>query len=150
MTSNPPRPAEIMDVDDREPTEDTRSIVSHPTAVPRSHTQGESSNIRFMDRVRTRAHSPAITITTDSRNRIYRIERILGMFDSTLVISQDAQHLARSALSAKALHMAEELETVQNQLRTGATLIGRDLIRLDETMDALEQETQRVQEEFAA
>ena len=45
--------------------------------------------------------------------------------------------------------MAEELATIKTQLSTGATLIGRDLRRIDETMDALEVETQRVEEEFA-
>ena len=66
------------------------------------------------------------------------------------MVSTDAQHLAMSALSSEALHMAEELETVKKQLWTGATLIGQDLQRIDYTMDAFEQETQRVQEDFAA
>ena len=97
-----------------------------------------------MNRVRTRANSPASALTAGSRNRIQRIEQILGRFDPTLVTSRDAQHLAMSALSPDAMHMAEELATIRRQLRSGAILIGRDLQRIDETMDALEVETQRV------
>ena len=149
MASNPPRPAEMMDVDDREPTEDTRSIVSQPTAIARSHTQGESSNLGFMERVRARTVSPTRIISAGSRNQIQRIEQILGRFDPRLITSHDSQHLAMSALSSEARQMAEELNTVKTQLSTGATLIGRELQRIDETMDALDQETQRVQEDLA-
>ena len=53
-----------------------------------------------------------------------------------------------SALSPEARQMAHELKTVKAQLSTGATLIGRELQCIDETMDALDQETQRVQEDL--
>ena len=150
MTSYPSRPAEIIEIDEREATEDMRSISSHPTEIAHSHTQGEPSTIGFIDCVQTRAYSRALTITVGSRNQIQPIEQILGRFDPTLVTSRDAQHLGMSSLSLEALHMAEELATIKTQLSAEATLIGRDLRRIDDTMDTLEVETQRVQEEFAA
>ena len=102
-----------------------------------------------MERIRTRAKSLALSITTSIRNRIQRIIQILGRFDPRLVTSLDAQHLTMSSLSWEALHMAEEHNMVKTQLWAGATLIGRELTRIDKTMDTLEQETQRVQEECA-
>ena len=104
-----------MEVDEREATEDTRSITSHPTEIARSHTREEPLTLSFMDRVRTRANSPALALTAGSSNRIQRIEQILGRFDPTLVTSRDAQHLAMSSLSAGALQMRSEEHTSELQ-----------------------------------
>ena len=81
--------------------------------------------------------------------RIRRFDQILGRFDPKLTTSQDREHLAFSSLSTNVLLMAQELVTIKNQLKAGVQLVGRELARIDEQVQLLDLETQKVQESFA-
>ena len=121
MTFNSQRPAKTMEVDDHDSTVDTQSVVS-VTEVPHSHSQGSlpiPPPSDFMARHRVRAKSPGVALSIVRRNRIQRIERILGRFDPMLPTSLDAQHLSLNSLSTKALTMAHELNTIKDHLRLG-------------------------------
>ena len=45
--------------------------------------------------------------------------------------------------------MAQELVTVKNQLKAGVQIVGRELGRIDEKVQLLHLESQKVQESFA-
>ena len=152
MTFNPPRLAEIMDVDTQESTEDAQSVTSHPTEIARSQTQGSLTlPPDFMARQKERARSPGTSLSIFSRHQIQRIDRILGRFDPALQETRDAQHLAYSALNPEAFRMVEDLQRVKEQLNQGATIVGEELTRIDkQQVKFLDQETQRIQETFAA
>jgi len=76
--------------------------------------------------------------------RIRRLEHILGRFDPKLTVSQDRQHLAFRALPTDILLMAQELVTVKNQLKAGVQIVGRELARIDEQVQLLDLECQKV------
>ena len=75
---------------------------------------------------------------------VRRLDQILGRFDPTLTTSQDREHLAFSALPSNILLMAQELVTVKNQLKEGFQLVGRELTRIDEKVQLLYVESQKV------
>jgi len=81
--------------------------------------------------------------------RIRRLDHILGRFDPKLTVSQDRQHLAFSSLPTNILLMAQELVTVKYQLKSGVQIVGRELTRIDEQVQLLDLEAQKVQESFA-
>jgi len=81
--------------------------------------------------------------------RIRRLDQILGRFDPKLTTSQDREHLAFSSLLTNILLMAQELVTVKNQLKCGVQIVGRELTRIDEQVQPLDLESQKVQESFA-
>jgi len=81
--------------------------------------------------------------------RIRRLEQILGRFDLKLTVSQDRQHLAFSSLPTNILLMAQELVTVKNQLKSGVQIVGLELTRIDEQVQLLDLECQKVQASFA-
>jgi len=45
--------------------------------------------------------------------------------------------------------MAEELVTVKHQLKAGVQIVGRELTRIDEQVQLLDLESQKIQERFA-
>jgi len=81
--------------------------------------------------------------------RIRRLEQILGRFDQKLATSQDREHLAFSFLPTNILLMAQELVTVKHQLKAGVQIVGRELTRIDEQVQPLDSESQKIQESFA-
>jgi len=81
--------------------------------------------------------------------RISRLDQISGQFDPKLTTSQDSEHLAFSSLPTNILLLAQELVTVKNQLKAGVRLVGRELTRIDEQVQLLDLESQKVQESFA-
>jgi len=81
--------------------------------------------------------------------RIRRLYQILGRFDPKLTVSQDRYHLAFSSLPTNILLMAQALVTVKNQLKSGVQIVGRGLTRIDEQVQLLDLESQKVQESFA-
>jgi len=81
--------------------------------------------------------------------RIRRLHQMLGRFDPKLSVSQDRPHLAFSSLPTNILLMAQELITVKNQLKSGVQIVGRELTRIDEQVQLLDLESQKVQESFA-
>ena len=99
---------------------------------------------------RHRVRTPEVTLNPLMRIRVKRMTAILGRFDPKLTESLDAQHLAFSALPAEVLHIAHELQRVKDQLAKGVTIVGQELIRVDEQMACLDAESQLVQEEVAA
>jgi len=80
--------------------------------------------------------------------RIQRLEQSLGRFDPKLTVSQDRQHLALNSLPTNILLMAQELIKVNNQLTSGVQIVGREYARVDEQVQLLDLEAQRVQESF--
>jgi len=84
--------------------------------------------------------------------RIERLDRILGCFNSALPESIDEQHLAFSSLPTTVLIMAQELVTVQNQLKSEVQIVGREPARIDrdDQVQLLDIESQKVQESLAA
>jgi len=81
--------------------------------------------------------------------RIRKVEQILGRFDPKLTVSQDRRHLAFSSLPTNILLMAQELVTVKNQLKSRVQIVGRELTRIDEQVQLLDLESQKIQESFA-
>jgi len=81
--------------------------------------------------------------------RIRRLDQILGRFDPKLTTSQEREHLGFSSLPPNILLMAQELVTVKNQLKSGVQIVGRELTRIDEQVQPLDLESQKVQESFA-
>jgi len=81
--------------------------------------------------------------------RIRKLDQILGRFDPKLTVSQDRRHLAFSSLQTNILLMAQELVTVKNQLKSGVQIVGRELTRIDEQVQLLDLESQKIQETFA-
>ena len=81
--------------------------------------------------------------------RIRRLDQILGRFDPKLTVSQDRQHLAFSSLPTNIILMAQELVTVKNQFKSGVQILGRELTRIDEQVQLLDLESQKVQGSFA-
>jgi len=80
---------------------------------------------------------------------IRKLERILGRFDPKLTTSQDRRHLAFSSLPTNILLMAQELVTVKNQLKFGVQIVCRELTRIDEEVQLLDLESQKIHESFA-
>ena len=80
---------------------------------------------------------------------IRRFDLILGSFDAKLTVSQDRHHLAFSSLPTNILLMAQELVTVKNKVKSGVQIVGRELTRIDEQVQLLNLESQKVQENFA-
>ena len=99
---------------------------------------------------RQRARTPEVTLNPLMRIRVKQMNAILGRFDPKLTESLDAQHLAFSALPAEVLHIAHELQKVKDQLAKSVTIVGQELIRVDEQMARLDTEFQLVQEEVTA
>jgi len=93
--------------------------------------------------------TPEPTSESLMAGRIRRLEQILGRFDPKLTTSQDREHLAFSSLPTNVLLMAQELVTVKNQLKSGVQIVGRELTRIDEQVQLLDLESQKVQESFA-
>jgi len=81
--------------------------------------------------------------------RIRRLDQILGRFDPKLNVSQDRQHLAFSSLPTNLLLIAKELVSVKNQVKSGVLSVCRELTRIDEQVQLLDLESQKVQESFA-
>jgi len=81
--------------------------------------------------------------------RIRCLDQILCRFDPKLTTSQDREHLAFSSLPTNILLMAQELVTVKNQFKSGVQIVGRELTRIDEQVQPLDLESQKVQESFA-
>jgi len=81
--------------------------------------------------------------------RIRSLDQILGRFDPKLNLSQDRQHLAFSSLPTNIFLVAPELATFKNRLQSGAQIVGRELSRIDEQVQLLDLESQKVQESFA-
>jgi len=78
-----------------------------------------------------------------------RLDRILGRFDPKLTVSQDKQHLAFNCLPTDILLMTQELLKVKTQLKSGVQIVGRELARIDDQVQPLDLESQKVQEGFA-
>jgi len=81
--------------------------------------------------------------------RIRKLDQILGRFDPKLTTRQDREHLAFCSLPTSILLMAQELVTVKNQLKSGVQIVGRELTRIDQQVQLLDLESQKVQERFA-
>jgi len=81
--------------------------------------------------------------------RIPRLDQILGQFDPKLTVSQDRQHHAFSSLPTNILLMAQELVTVKDQLKSEVQIVGRELTRIDEQVQLLDLESQKVPGSFA-
>jgi len=81
--------------------------------------------------------------------RIRRLDRILGRFDPKLTVSQDRHQLAFSSLTTNILLIAQELVTVKNQLKSVVQIVRHALTRIDEEVQHLDLESQKVQESFA-
>jgi len=81
--------------------------------------------------------------------RIRKLERILGRLEPKLTTRQDRRHLAFSSLPTNILLMAQELVTVKNLLKSGVQIVGRELTRIDEQVELLDLEFQKIQESFA-
>ena len=81
--------------------------------------------------------------------RIRRSDQILCRFDPKLTPSQDREHLAFSSLPTNILFMAQELVTVKNQFKSGVQIVGRELTRIDEQVQLLDFESQKVEESCA-
>jgi len=82
--------------------------------------------------------------------RIRRLDQILPLFDPKLTTSQDREHLAFSSLPTNILLMAQELVTVKNQWKSGVEIVGRELTHIDEQVQLLDLESQKVRESLAA
>jgi len=81
--------------------------------------------------------------------RILRLDQILGRFDPKLTFSQDRHPLSFSSIPTNILFMAQELVTVKNQLKSGVQIVSRELTPIDEEVQLLDLESQKVQESFA-
>jgi len=82
--------------------------------------------------------------------RIRKLNQILSRFDPKLTVSQDRRHLAFSSLPTNILLMAQELVTVKNQLKSVVQIVGREHTRIDEQVQLLDLESQKIQERFAS
>jgi len=92
---------------------------------------------------------PEPTVESFMAVRIRRLDQILGRFDPKLTVSQDRHAHAFSSLPTNILLMAQELVTVKNQLKSGVQIVGRELTRIDEQVQLVDLESQKVQEHFA-
>ena len=153
---NPERAEEVMEWqssdrrDRRAQSQPPHSESDAATTIALSHAPRLSPVIPHGFMARQRARTPEVTLNPLMRIRIRRINTILGRFDPKLTESLDAQHLAFSTLPAEVLHIAHELQRVKDQLAKGVTIVGQELIRVDEQMARLDTESQLVQEEVAA
>jgi len=77
--------------------------------------------------------------------RIRRLEQILRRFGPKLTVSQDRQHLAFCSLPTNIFLRAQQLVTIKNQLKAGVLIVGRELARIDEQVQLLDLESQKVQ-----
>jgi len=81
--------------------------------------------------------------------QIRRLDQILGRFDQNLTVSQESQHLAFSSLPTDILLMAQELINVKTQLKSGVQILGQEHARIDDQVQLLDLESQKVNESFA-
>jgi len=78
--------------------------------------------------------------------RIGRLDQILGQFDPNLTVCHDRHNLAFSSLRTNILLIAQELVTVKNLLKAGVQIVSRELTPIDEQVQPLDMESQKVQE----
>jgi len=78
--------------------------------------------------------------------QIRRLDQILGRFDPNLTVSYHRHNLAFSSLRTNILLMAQELVTVKNLLKAGVQIVSRELTPIDEQVQPLDMESQKVQE----
>jgi len=81
--------------------------------------------------------------------RIQRLDPILAQFDPKLRVSLDRQHLAFISLPTDIFLIAQELLKVKTQLKSGVLLVGRELAPIDEQVQLLDLESEKVEESFA-
>jgi len=168
MASDPKAP-EVMDWRQAEGGEaseggDELSSVQAPsvettvTHLVRSHsadrTPRSTVGLGFMVKYRGRVQKPGRRTTEPTGEslmavRIRKLDLILGRFDPKLTTSQDREHLAFSSLPTNILVMAQELVTVKNQLKSGVQIVGPELTQIDDQVQLLDLESQKVQEGFA-
>lgn len=83
-------------------------------------------------------------------DRPERLAGILGRFDPYLKESRDTWHLSFSSRPTEVLLMAPELVKVKLQLKCDAQIVGQELDRIDNQVQILDLESQKVQERFTA
>jgi len=81
--------------------------------------------------------------------QVGRLDQILGLFDPKLTVSQDRHYLAFSSLPTNILLMAQQLVPVKNQFESGVQIVGREFTRIDEQVQLLDLESQKVQVNLA-
>jgi len=149
---------EAADAGDELSSVQTPSVESTVTQLARSHSADRTPRspigLRFLDKY-GKGRRPGGRRTPEPTGeslmavRFRRLDQILGGFDPKLTVSQDRQHLAFSSLPTNILLMAQELVTVKNQVKSGVQIVGRELTRIDEQVQPLDLESQKVQESFA-
>jgi len=163
MSSNPKAPEVIewqAGQDDGEEGGDELSRTSAPSVVTMvSHlaqsrspdrTPRSPSGLGFLAKYRKAPGpgrpTPEPTCESLMTIRIRRLEQILRQFGPKLTVSQDTrQHLAFCSLLTDIFLRAQELVTVKNQLKAGVLIVGRELARIDEQVQLLDLESQKVQ-----
>jgi len=134
------------------------SVETTVTDLVRSHsadrTPGSPVGLGFLDKY-GKGRRPGSRRTPEPMGeslmaiRIRKLDQIRGRFDPKLAVSQDRRHLAFSSLPTNILLMAQELVTVKHQLKAGVQIVGRELTRIDEQVQLLDLESQKIQESFA-
>jgi len=77
-------------------------------------------------------------------DRPERLAGILGRFDPHFKESRDAQHLSFSSRPTEVLPMAQELVKVKLQLKCDAQIVGQELDQIDNQVQILDLESQKV------
>jgi len=126
----------------------THHALAHSAQTPRSPV-GLAFLGKYVHAPRQGPRTPEPTSESLMTIRIRRLEQILGRVVPKPTVSQDSQHLAFSSLPPDILLMAQELVTVKHQLKAGVQIVGRELARIDQQVQLLDMETQKVQESFA-
>jgi len=134
-----------------------RSVETTVTHLARSHSAEQKLRspvgLGFLAKYgpprRSGRRTPEPTTKSLITIRIRKLEQILGPLDPKLTISQDRQHLAFNSLPTDILFMAQELVKVKIQLKSGVQIVGRELAPIDEQVQLLDLESEKVQESFA-
>ena len=80
--------------------------------------------------------------------RLERIDRVLSLYDQTLTTSQDADHLALTALPPTIRQLVTQLVETRSELRAGARIVGQRLHSIDTWIIQIETASEVLQEAF--
>ena len=80
--------------------------------------------------------------------RLECLDRVLSLYDQTLTISQDADHLALNALSPPMRQLVTQLVETRSELRAGARIVSQRLHSMDSWIILIERASEVLQEAF--
>jgi len=164
MASDPKAPeamewpeGEAADAGDELSSVQAPRVETTVTHLPRAHSADRTPRSRgglgflakYTQPRRTGRRTPEPTTASLMAVQIRKLEQILRRFDPKLSVSHDRQHLAFSSLPNEILFMAQELVKVKIQLKCGVQILGRELARIDEQVQLLDLESEKVQESLA-